>query len=612
MNILGISALYHDSAAALLCDGEIVAASQEERFTRKKHDSRLPVAAMGWCLEQGAVQAGELDAVVFFDKPLTKLTRMIQTHLEVAPLGVKNFVMGVPSWLKDKGWVGLQIEKTLKNLGYKAPKKFYFAEHHQSHCASAFFPSPFEEAAIITADGVGEWACSSIGVGEGNNIEIVREQHFPHSLGLLYSAFTYYTGFRVNSGEYKLMGLAPYGEPKYADLIKEKLIRLHEDGSIWMDMSYFGFMSGLTMTSEKFHKLFGKPPRRGESELTQFEMDLARSVQVVAEEAMLKMARYARAITGKKNLCLAGGVALNCVANGKIIREGIFDDVWIQPASGDAGGSLGGALHVWHQVLNKPRDMAKANPDFMKGSFLGPSFTNAQIKEFIEVNQIPATYMEDAERNQFIAARLAEEKVIGMMQGKCEFGPRALGARSILADARSQKMQSYLNLATKFRESFRPFAPICLKEDALQYFDKIDESPYMLVVDQVKVERCIQEKDAEVSSLSVIERVNQARSDLPAITHVDYSARVQTVDKIRNPRMHALLQEFKKITGYSVIVNTSFNVRSEPIVCSPADSYRCFMRTGMDFLVLENYVLDKSVQPAWTETKSWQEEFGLD
>jgi carbamoyltransferase len=610
MNILGVSGLYHDSAAALLQNGEIIAASQEERFTRKKHDSRLPVASMAWCLEQGSVGSNELDAVVFFDKPLTKLTRMIESHLAVAPRGLKTFLMGMPSWLKDKGWVGYQIEAALKRLGYSKPKNFYFPEHHQSHAASAFFASPYEEAAVLTADGVGEWATSSISVGEGNSIELIREQRFPHSIGLLYSAFTYYAGFKVNSGEYKLMGLAPYGQPRFVDVIKDKLIKLHEDGSVWMDMSYFGYLDGLTMTNDKFHKLLGKPPRKGESELTTWEMDLAKSIQVVTEEAMLKSARFARAITGKRCLCMAGGVALNCVANGKIIREGIFDDVWIQPASGDAGGALGGALHVWHQVLKKPRDMTKANPDFMKGSFLGPSFSNDEVREFLTLNNIPHQYFEDKERNKFLAEQIAQEKVVGMMQGKCEFGPRALGARSILADARSKKMQSYLNLATKFRESFRPFAPICLKEDAHLYFQKTTESPYMLVVDQVNENRC---KRFEVSpDTSITEWVNMDRSDLPAVTHVDYSARIQTVDTVRNPRIHDLLTQFKELTGYGILVNTSFNVRSEPIVCSPGDAYRCFMRTGMDFLCLENFVLDKTKQPDWKESKSWQEEFGLD
>jgi carbamoyltransferase len=611
MNILGVSALYHDSAAALVRDGEIIAAAQEERFSRKKHDERLPLGAMTWCLEEGGVGKNDLDAVVFFDKPLTKLTRMLETYGQVAPRGLKSFMAGVPLWLKDKGWVGLQIEKHLRRTGYRAPKKFYFPEHHHSHAASAFFPSPFEEAAIITADGVGEWASTSIGKGEGNHLELTVEGRFPHSIGLLYSAFTYYTGFKVNSGEYKLMGLAPYGEPVYVDRIKEKLMRIHEDGSVWLDMNYFGFLDSFRMTNEKFDALFDGPRRKPESDLTKKEMDLAKSIQVVTEEIMLKTARYARAITGKKNLVMAGGVALNCVANGHIHREGIFDDIWIQPASGDAGGALGSALYVWHQVLGKPRDMNKAKPDFMRGSALGPGFTNEQVKAFLDANGIPATFMPDEQRNEFLAENLAAEKVVGLLQGRCEFGPRALGFRSILADARSPKMQSYLNLATKFRESFRPFAPICLKEYAHEFFEDIHDSPYMLLVDQVKASRCTKGDGGE-HKLNMVDWVNRTRSDVPAVTHVDYSARIQTVDRDRNARLHDILTAFHRRTGYPILVNTSFNVRSEPIVCSPADAYRCFMRTGIDVLVLENFVLLKSQQPPWKETKSWKEEFGLD
>jgi len=611
MNILGVSALYHDSAAALISSGEIIAAAQEERFSRRKHDERLPLGAMTWCLEEGRVPKDGLDAVVFFDKPLTKLTRMLETYGQVAPRGLKSFMAGVPLWLKDKGWVGLQIEKHLRRTGYRKPAKFYFPEHHQSHAASAFYPSPFEEAAIITADGVGEWASTSIGKGEGNRMELTVEGRFPHSIGLLYSAFTYYTGFKVNSGEYKLMGLAPYGEPVYVDRIKEKLLRVHEDGSVWLDMSYFGFLDGFRMTNEKWDALFDGPRRKPESDLTKREMDLAKSIQVVTEEIMLKTARYARAITGKKNLVMAGGVALNCVANGHILREGLFDDIWIQPASGDAGGALGAALYVWHQVLGQPRDMSRAKPDFMRGAALGPGFTNEQVQAFLDANGIPATFMPDEQRNEFLAENLANEKVVGLLQGKCEFGPRALGFRSILADARSPKMQSYLNLATKFRESFRPFAPICLKEHAHEFFEEIHDSPYMLLVDQVKASRCTRGTGDE-HQLSMVEWVNRTRSDVPAVTHVDYSARIQTVDRDRNPRLHDILTAFHQRTGYPILVNTSFNVRSEPIVCSPADAYRCFMRTGIDVLVLENHVLLKTQQPPWQETKSWKEEFGLD
>lgn len=611
MNILGVSALYHDSAAALIRDGGIVAAAQEERFSRRKHDERLPLGAMTWCLEEGGVGRNDLDAVVFFDKPLTKLTRMLETYGQVAPRGLKSFMAGVPLWLKDKGWVGLQIEKHLRRIGYRIPGKFYFPEHHQSHAASAFYPSPFEEAAIITADGVGEWASTSIGKGEGNRMELTVEGRFPHSIGLLYSAFTYYTGFKVNSGEYKLMGLAPYGEPVYVERIKEKLLRVREDGSVWLDMSYFGFLDGFRMTNDKFDALFDGPRRKPESDLTKKEMDLAKSVQVVTEEIMLKTARYARAITGKKNLVMAGGVALNCVANGHILREGIFDDIWIQPASGDAGGALGGPLYVWHQVLDKPRDMSAAKPDFMHGAALGPGFSNGQVQAFLDANGIPATFMPDAQRNEFLAENLANEKVVGLLQGRCEFGPRALGFRSILADARSPKMQSYLNLATKFRESFRPFAPICLKEHAHEFFEDIYDSPYMLLVDQVKASRCTKGAGDE-HKLNMVEWVNRTRSDVPAVTHVDYSARIQTVDRDRNARLHDILTAFHRRTGYPILVNTSFNVRSEPIVCTPADAYRCFMRTGIDILVLENHVLLKSQQPPWKETKSWKEEFGLD
>lgn len=611
MIILGISALYHDSAAVLIKDGQIIAASQEERFSRKKHDARMPRGAIAWCLKQGNVSERGPDAVVFFDKPITKLTRLLDTYIEVAPKGLQSFVSAIPAWLKDKGWVGMQIEKLLHELGYKGSPKFFFPEHHQSHAASAFFPSPFNEAAVIVADGVGEWASTTLSVGEGNKLRMIQEQRFPHSIGLLYSAFTYYTGFKVNSGEYKLMGLAPYGEPRFADRIFEKLVKIREDGSIWLDMSYFGFLDGFTMTNDKFHQLFEGPPRQAESELSLREMDLARSIQVVTEEIMIKMARYARAVTGKSNLCLAGGVALNCVANGKIVREKIFDEVWIQPASGDAGGALGAALLTHYDHFDQPRDTSKAKPDFMAGSALGPGFDNNEIGKFLTKNQIPHHFMEEAKRNEFLAKELAHEKVVGLLQGRCEFGPRALGFRSILADARSQKMQSYLNLATKFRESFRPFAPICLKEYAADCFEEIHDSPYMLLVDQVRRERCTPLKGDE-RELSLTEWVNRPRSDLPAITHVDFSARIQTVDDQRNPRLHGLLKEFHRQTGSPVLVNTSFNVRSEPIVCSPLDAYRCFMRTGIDVLVLENYVLLKPEQPKWQEEKSWEEEFGLD
>ena len=609
MNILGVSALYHDSAACLVRDGEIIAAAQEERFSRKKHDAGVPVHAMAYCLAEGKVGPADLDMVVFYDKPITKLTRLLTTYMAVAPRGLKSFLMAVPVWLKDKAWVAAQIERSLKEVGFKRPREFLFAEHHYSHAASAFFPSPFREAAVVTVDGVGEWTTTSVGVGEGNKIELLLEQRFPHSLGLLYSAFTYFTGFKVNSGEYKLMGLAPYGEPKYVDTIKQHLIRIREDGSYRLNLDYFGYLDDLKMTNEKFADLFGGPPRKGESELTRREMDMARSIQVVTEEIMLKLARFARATTGKRHLCLAGGVALNCVANGKIVREKIFDDVWIQPAAGDAGGAMGAALYAWHRVLDKPREADDVH-DKVRGSFLGPKWPREKTKEFLEKNGYPYEEPPVEERDEIIAKLVAEEKVVGLCQGRMEFGPRALGGRSIIADARSAKMQSYLNLATKFRESFRPFAPIVLKEDAAEYFEVVRESPYMLLVDMVQKKRLIERKVDPGTSLK--DWVNQPRSDVPAITHVDYSARIQTVDRERNPRLHSILTEFKKLTGYGILVNTSYNVRSEPIVCTPEDAYRCFMRTGIDVLVLDDFLVYKDKQPAWEETSNWREEFGLD
>ena len=613
MNILGISALYHDSGACLVRDGDIVAAAQEERFTRKKHDSGIPTNAAAYCLHEGKVGKGDLDLVMFYDKPITKFTRLLTSYSAVAPGGLSPFLKAAPVWLKDKAWVAYQIEVALRSIGYK-PRQTKFAEHHVSHAASAFYPSPFDEAAIITVDGVGEWTTTSVGVGEGNSVRLLHEHRFPHSLGLLYSAFTYFTGFKVNSGEYKLMGLAPYGEPAYVDVIKEKLIRIHEDGSFHLDMDYFGYLNDLRMTNDRFAELFGGPARSPESPIGKREMDLARSIQVVTEEIMQKIARFARSITGKRNLCLAGGVALNCVSNGKLVRTRLFDDVWVQPAAGDAGGSLGAALYAWYRVLGHER-RADGRRDAMKGGFLGPGFDREKVKGFLDLNELPYTEMPDPERNALLAKALAEEKVVGMLQGRMEFGPRALGGRSIIADARSVKMQSYLNLATKFRESFRPFAPIVLKEDAPEYFEVVHESPYMLMVDQVRKERCLpppETKSKNGEPLDLKEWVNMPRSDVPAITHVDYSARIQTVDQERNPRLYALLQAFKKETGYGILVNTSFNVRSEPIVCTPEDAYRCFMRTGIDILVLDNFVLHKKDQPEWKESTNWKEEFGLD
>jgi carbamoyltransferase len=614
VNILGISALYHDSGACLVRDGEIIAAAQEERFTRKKHDSGIPTHAAAYCLREGKVGKDGLDLVMFYDKPITKFTRLLTSYSEVAPGGLLPFLKAVPVWLKDKAWVAYQIESALQGIGYR-PAKIEFSEHHISHAASAFFPSPFEDAAIITVDGVGEWTTTSVGVGEGNSVKLLLEHRFPHSLGLLYSAFTYFTGFKVNSGEYKLMGLAPYGEPVYADIIKDKLISIREDGSFHLDMSYFGYLNDLRMTNDRFGELFGGPARKPETPIGKREMDLARSIQVVTEEIMAKIARYARAVTGKKNLCLAGGVALNCVSNGKLVRAAIFDDVWVQPAAGDAGGSLGAALYAWYRVLGNKRKVG-GRRDAMKGGFLGPDFTRDQVKSFLDLNGLPYEEMEDAPRNAHLAEALSQEKVVGLLQGRMEFGPRALGARSIIADARSVKMQSYLNLATKFRESFRPFAPIVLEEDAPEYFEVVHESPYMLMVDQVRKERLTPPADVpkpkEGETVDLREWVNAPRSDIPAVTHVDYSARIQTVDTERNPRLHGLLTAFKKVTGYGILVNTSFNVRSEPIVCTPEDAYRCFMRTGIDILVLDNFVLDKKKQPEWKESKDWQEQFGLD
>lgn len=610
MNILGVSALYHDSAACLVRDGEIIAAVQEERFTRKKHDFSIPYNAMGYSLSEGKVGRGELDVVVFYDKPLSKMVRLLNTYAEVAPSGLKSFLAAIPVWLKEKGWIPYQIERFLVRAGYGCPKKFLLTEHHHSHAASAFFPSPFRQAAIITVDGVGEWATAAIGVGEDNRLKLLFEQRFPHSLGLLYSAFTYFTGFKVNSGEYKLMGLAPYGEPVYVELIKKYLIKIREDGSFRLNLKYFGYLDGLTMTNNRFADLFGGPARKPESGITRREMDLARSIQVVTEEILHKMARYAKALTGEKYLCLAGGVALNCVANGKLLRSGVFDNIWIQPAAGDAGGALGAALYVWHNILNKPRP-ADDKTDFMNGSFLGPAFEKEKIIAFLDSNSLPYSEMADGERDKYIAKSIADGKVVGLFQGRMEFGPRALCNRSIIADARSDKMQSYLNLATKFRESFRPFAPAVLRDDVGEYFETLQDSPYMLLVDYVRKERCI-ESNSPKAGLPLKEWVNIPRSDVPAITHVDYSGRVQTIDIVRNPRMCAILEEFKKLTGYSIVINTSFNVRGEPIVCTPEDAYRCFMRTGIDILILENFVLKKKDQPPWHETRDWREEFVLD
>jgi carbamoyltransferase len=609
MNILGVSALYHDSAACLVRDGDIVAAAQEERFTRKKHDAGIPYNAISYCVEEGRLGPHDLDIVVFYDKPLTKFTRLLSTYGQIAPRGLRQFLAAAPVWLRDKIWGPCKIEAHLKRCGLHRPRRFLFAEHHHSHAASAFYPSPFPEAAIITVDGVGEWATTALGVGAGNHLELLFEQHFPHSLGLLYSAFTYFTGFKVNSGEYKLMGLAPYGRPRYVDVIKDKLVRIKEDGSFRLNLKYFGYLDSLTMTNRAFNELFGGPPRRPESDITEREMDLASSIQTVTEEILLKMARYARAVTGKDYLCLAGGVALNCVANGKLLRSGLFKDLWIQPAAGDAGGALGAALYVWYRVLGNPRQ-ADGSHDFMKQAFLGPAFSPERIKTFLDSHGLPYRQMATAERDTFIARALRDGKVVGLLQGRMEFGPRALCNRSILGDATNTKMQSCMNLAIKFRESFRPFAPAVMEEEAMDYFETGHKSPYMLLVDLVQPQRRL--ANAAQHPPTLREWVNTPRSDIPAITHVDYSARLQTVSQADNPRMYNILREFKKLAGYSVVVNTSFNVRGEPIVCTPEDAYRCFMRTGMDVLVLEDCVLRKAEQPPWHETVNWRQEFVLD
>ncbi len=608
MNILGISAFYHDSAAVLVRDGEIVAAGQEERFSRKKHDPRFPTQAVRYCLAEGGVKPDGLDAVAFYDKPLTKFGRIMETYFSVAPAGLKSFMMAMPLWLNQKLWIPLEIEKALNACGYAMPKDLFFTDHHEAHAASAFYPSPFQKAAVLTLDGVGEWATSSYGRGDGGRLELMKDLRFPHSLGLLYSAFTYFTGFRVNSGEYKLMGLAPYGEPVYADLIRDRLIDLREDGSFRLNMEYFGYLDGLTMTNDKFAALFGGPARKAESEITAREMNLARSIQVVTEEIVLKMARHVKTVTGEDRLCLAGGVALNCVANGRLLREGIFKEIWIQPAAGDAGGALGAALFTWHQIKGKPRQ-ADGVHDAMKGGYLGPVFSDDEVGAFLQARGYPARRLTEAEWPSVLADEIAAEKVIGLVQGRMEFGPRALGARSVIGDARSTKMQSIMNLKIKYRESFRPFAPSCLVERVSDYFELDRPSPYMLLVAPVKRERC---KGLEGPPAPLRDRINQVRSDVPAITHVDYSARVQTVASDTAPRYHALIKAFEAKTGCGLIINTSFNVRGEPIVCTPEDAYRCFMRTEMDRLVLGSWLLRKEEQPAWKDARDWRQDYVLD
>lgn len=591
--ILGISAFYHDSAAALVVDGEIVAAAQEERFTRKKHDFNFPQHAVDYCLREARLDPQDLSYVGFYDKPLTKFERLLETYLAFVPAGYRSFRQALPLWLKQKLHLPREIGK---GLGGRYSGRYVFTDHHESHAASAFFPSPFDEAAILTLDGVGEWSTTCFGTGRGHQLQLTHEIRFPHSLGLLYSAFTYYTGFRVNSGEYKVMGLAPYGTPVYKDLIFEHLLDLKDDGSFHMDMSYFNYCQGLTMTSAKFHALFGGPPRDPESKLTQREMDLAASVQAVTEEVMLRTARHVHRQTGMKNLVLAGGVALNCVGNGRILREGPFENIWIQPAAGDAGGALGTALFIWHQLLEKPRN--PKGHDAQKGSLLGPQFSDEQI--VAELDSRGAVYTScgtDDELCDEVAELLAHEKVVGWFQGRMEFGPRALGSRSILGDPRSPKMQSVMNLKIKFRESFRPFAPIVLREYVDRYFEMrpYEDSPYMLLVAPVREELRI-EPGTDYNQAFGIDKLNFCRSSIPAVTHIDYSARVQTVDAARNLLLHRLLTRFYEKTDCPVLINTSFNVRSEPIVCTPADAYRCFLMTDMDVLVLGRQILYRDQQ----------------
>ncbi len=639
VSVLGVSAFYHDSAACLVIDGEIVAAAQEERFTRIKHDHAFPVHAARYCLKEANLTASQLDYVGFYDKPLLKFDRLLETYLDYSPAGFSSFLKSMPLWMKEKLWMpdlirtelaktdGEEDERAAKKIGKRFEWKLLFGDHHESHAASAFYPSPFEEAAVLTIDGVGEWATSSIGVGKGHELTLLKELRYPDSLGLLYSAFTYYTGFRVNSGEYKVMGLAPYGEPRYVDLIKDKLLEVRDDGSLRMNHEYFGYSQGLRMTNRAFDRLFGGPPRKPESRVTQREMDLARSIQVITEEVMLKMASFAKKETGMKYLCLAGGVALNCVANGRVLREVPFDEVWIQPAAGDAGGALGIALAIWHRYLGKPRqsaerletwkptgtssDGADVYSDGMKGSYLGPRDSEEEIERFLTSHSIPFRKYSRTELPGVVAGILASGKVVGLHQGRMEFGPRALGGRSIIGDARSAEMQSVMNLKIKYRESFRPFAPSVLRERVSEWFDLNTDSPYMLIVADVAESKRRQMSDSE-KALWGIDKLNVKRSEIPAVTHVDYSARIQTVRRDTNPLYWDIIDAFEKQTGCPVIVNTSFNVRGEPIVCSPADSYRCFMRTEMDYLVLENFVLDKREQPKFEDKKDWRSEFAFD
>lgn len=637
--ILGISAYYHDSAACLVVDGDIVAAAQEERFTRKKHDHRFPAAAIAYCLDEAGLSVRDLDLVGFYEKPIVKFERLLETYLAYAPRGVRSFLKAMPLWLSEKLWLADVIQRELDFHG-----DIKFGDHHESHAASAFYPSPFEEAAILTMDGVGEWATASIGYGRGHELTLLKEMRFPHSLGLLYSAFTYFTGFKVNSGEYKVMGLAPYGEPRYVSLIKDRIVEIQEDGSVWLNLEFFDFCHGLTMTGPTFERLLGGPPRAPETPLTQREMDLARSIQEITEEVMLRMARFAHRETGLRDLCLAGGVALNCVGNGRILREGPFENVWIQPAAGDAGGAIGVALALWHRYLGRPRvsperagawkspscrrrstpipltasvpvgdDAVGILPyaDGMKGALLGPSYSEDEIGTWLARQGYPARRLTRERLPRHIARFLADGRVVGLLQGRMEFGPRALGARSIIGDARSPQMQSVMNLKIKFRESFRPFAPSVLRERVNEWFEFDRDSPYMLLVADVLEKRRLDQVDPD-RKLWGIERLKIPRSEIPAVTHVDYSARIQTVRRDVNPLYYDIIHAFEELSGCPVIVNTSFNVRGEPIVCTPQDAYRCFMRTEIDILVLESFVLQKSEQPALLESGDWRKDLELD
>lgn len=639
VSILGVSAFYHDSAACLVVDGDIVAAAQEERFSRIKHDHRFPSQASHYCLSEANLKVSDLDFVAFYDKPLLKFDRLLETYLDYSPSGFSSFLKSMPLWLREKLWMpdlirselakvdGAEDDREAKKWGKKFVWKLLFGDHHESHAASAFYPSPFEQAAILTVDGVGEWATSSIGIGKGNEITLLKELRYPDSLGLLYSAFTYYTGFKINSGEYKVMGLAPYGAPSFVTAIKNKLLEIQDDGSIRMNHEYFSYSEGLRMTNAAFDEIFGGPPRKPESKIGQREMDLARSIQVITEEVMLKMAHYAHEVTGEKRLCMAGGVALNCVANGRILKELPFEDVWIQPAAGDAGGALGIALAIWHRYLGRERSSPERTglwqpcqngragsngfADLMKGSYLGPRHTEEDIEQFLNARNLPHQKYSRDELPERVAELLASGKVVGLHQGRMEFGPRALGARSILGDARSPQMQSLMNLKIKYRESFRPFAPSVLREHMSEWFDLETDSPYMLFVADVTRSKRLPMSDKD-KALQGIEKLNVPRSSIPAVTHVDYSARIQSVCRETNPLYWDIIEAFRRQTGCPVVINTSFNVRGEPIVCTPEDSYQCFMRTQMDYLVLETCVLTKENQPAFKEETDWRSQFTLD